>query len=94
MLQLEGKSDEEIEVFNLHPIDLSMAWMKEVAADWLVQMVDYIVQNPSFLVYGFIKAGITGALDGLDSEGKDVTDKIDEDTSTDDTYEIDMEVVQ
>ena len=94
MLQLEGKSDEEIEVFDLHPIDLSMAWMKEVSADWLVQMADYIGQNPSFLVNGFIKAGITGALDGLDLEGKDATDEINEDTSADDTSESDMEMIQ
>ena len=94
MLQLEGKSDEEIEVFNLHPIDLSMARMKEVSADWLVQMPDYIGQNPSFLVNGFIKVGITGALDGLDLEGKDATDEIDEDTSADDTSESDMEMIQ
>ena len=58
--QLEGKSDEEIEVFNLHQVDLSVARMKEVAADWLVQMAEYNSQNPSFLVNGFIKAGITG----------------------------------
>ncbi len=29
-------------------------------------MADYIAQNPSFLVNGFMKAGITGALDGHD----------------------------
>ena len=95
MLQLEGKSNEEIEVFDLHPIDLSMAWMKEVAADCLVLMANYIGWNLSFLVNSFIKAGITGALDGLDPEGKDVTeDEIDEGISTDDTSESDMEVVQ
>ena len=56
---LAGKSNEEIETFNLQPIDVSMVRMKEVGADWLVQMADYIGQNPSFLVNGFIKAGIT-----------------------------------
>ena len=94
MLQLEGKSDEEIEVFDLDPIDLSMARMKEVSADWLVQMADYIGENPSFLVNGFIKAGITGALDAQDPEGKDTTDETDEDTSTDDTSEGDVEITQ
>ena len=94
MLQLEGKSDEEIEVFDLDPIDLSMARMKEVSADWLVQMANYIGENPSFLVNGFIKAGITGALDAQDPEGKDTTDETDEDTSTDDTSEGDMEITQ
>ena len=94
MLQLEGKSDEEMEVFDLHSIALSMAQMKEVSADWLVEMADYIWQNPSFLVNGFIKSGITGVLDDLDPEGKDATDEIDEDTSADDTSESDMEMIQ
>ena len=79
----------------MHWIVLSMARMKEVAADWLAQITHYIGHNPSFLVNGFIKAVITGALDGLDPEGKDVTeDEIDEDTSIDDTSESGMEVVQ
>ena len=93
MLQLEGKSDEEIEVLDLLPIDLSMAWMKEVSADWLLQMADYIGQYRSFFVNGFIKAGINGALDSLDPEGKDATNEIDEDTSADDTSESDMEMI-
>ena len=32
--------------------------------DWLVEAADYISQNPLFLVNGFIKAGITGCIDG------------------------------
>ena len=44
--QLNGKSDEEIEDFELPPIDLSMARMKEVSAEWFVQMAEYIAENP------------------------------------------------
>ena len=51
-------------------------------------------ENPSFLVNGFIKARISGALDALDPEGKDTTYEIDEDTSDDDTSEGDMETIQ
>ena len=49
MLQFEGKSDEEIKVFDLDPIDLNMARMKEVFADWLVQMADYLERILPFL---------------------------------------------
>ena len=62
--QLEGRSEDEIEDFNLEPIDLSTVRMKEVGADWLVQMVAYVADNPQFLINSFMKAGITGASDG------------------------------
>ena len=41
-----------------------MAWVKEISANCIVHMVDYINQNPQFIVNGFIHAGITGELDG------------------------------
>ena len=50
-----------------------MAQMKEVAADWLVQMHLSRIHH-SLIVNGSIKAWITGTLDGLDPEGKDVTE--------------------
>lgn len=58
--------------------------MKGISAEWMVEMADYIGQNPSFLVNRFIKSGITGALDGhIGSEVKD-TDEEQEYESTDD----------
>lgn len=32
-------------------------------AKWLVQMAEYFSENPQFVVNGFIRAGITSALD-------------------------------
>ncbi len=53
---------------DLEPINLSMVRIKDVSADWFVQMHSYIAENPSFLVNGFLKSVITAALDGsLDS---------------------------
>jgi len=37
--------------------------LKELGAQWLVKMVQYIEDNPQFVVNGFIKAGISRALD-------------------------------
>ncbi len=62
--QLKGRSEDEIEEYGLEPIDFSMARMKEISGNWLVEAADYISENPLFLVNGFIKAGITGCIDG------------------------------
>ena len=43
---------------------MSMAVMKEIGAKWLVDMADYISNNPDFIVNGFLHAGISQALDG------------------------------
>ena len=59
--QLEGK---EIDTVEIQPIDLSLQVLKEVGAKWLVEMADYISDNPQFIVNGFIRSGITDALDG------------------------------
>jgi len=66
--------------------------LRELGAKWLVQMADYILNNPSFIVQGFHCSGISKAQDGIDSE--DNTDpeycdsseeSSDEDTSEDET---------
>ena len=62
--QLRGRSDEEIENYQFEPIDLSMARIKQVSGEWFVEAVEYIGQNLSFLVNGFIKAGITDSIGG------------------------------
>ena len=48
--------------------------MKEVGATWLVETVDYIKDNPQFIVNGFIKPGLSTAVKGV----------VEEDVSTDD----------
>ena len=50
----------------IEPIDLCMARKEEVSASWLVEMWDYIANNPQFIVNGFLHAGINKALDGED----------------------------
>jgi len=54
--QLELADD--IEMTELEPVDLSMARVKEISANWIVHHIaDYITQNPHFIVNGFVHAG-------------------------------------
>lgn len=64
--QLQGISD--IESAELEPINISFSAMKVLTAKWLVEMVDFLADNPQFVVNGFRRAGISGALDGRRSE--------------------------
>ena len=59
--QLQGKDVESVE---LEPINLCFPAVKELSAKWLVEMADYISDNPQFIVNGFRRAGISEALDG------------------------------
>ena len=38
--------------------------MKELNAEWSVEIFQHISYNPQFIVPGFIHSGISGALDG------------------------------
>ena len=40
--------------------------MKELGANWLTEMAEYLSANPQFVVNGFICSGITHALDHND----------------------------
>ena len=73
--QLEGVS--EIESAELQPLDFSMAVVKELTAKWLVEMVEYLADNPQFIVRGFKRAGILDALD--DHAGVDLDESSSED---------------
>ena len=42
--------------------------MKAVGARWLVQMYEYIRDNPQLIVNGFIKAGIPQAIDAFSAD--------------------------
>ena len=59
--QLQDVSD--IESVAIQPVNLSMAAVKELSAKWLVDMFEYVSDNPQFIVNGFRRAGITYALD-------------------------------
>lgn len=78
MQQINGRSDDELEDYELAAIDLSMA-----SAEWIVDMAEYISQNPTFLVNGFIKSGITGALEGISELEAEQDDESEDDSSAD-----------
>ena len=66
--QLEGRDMDDLETSELQPINLAMPVLKEVGAEWLVEMADYISDNPQFIVNGFVRSGIAGAADGEDDK--------------------------
>ena len=62
--QFEGEDD--MDIADLNPISLSMPILKELGAKWLVEMEEYLSNNPQIIVNGFIQSGICGALDRID----------------------------
>jgi len=50
---IEQLNSEDFEIVELEPVELSMAVMKEIRAQWLVDMAEYISNNPDFIVNGF-----------------------------------------
>lgn len=65
---MEEVEDENSDIADISPINLGMPTLKELGAKWLVQMSEYISDNPQFIVNGFIRSGISGALDGIASD--------------------------
>ena len=59
--QFCGKDIDSVE---LQPIKMCLAELKILGAKWLVEMAEYISDNPQFIVIGFRRAGICAALDG------------------------------
>ena len=55
--QLEGQDMANI------VLDLSLPIMKELGVKWLTDMAEYLAFNPQFIVNGFIRSGISHALD-------------------------------
>ena len=79
--QLQGHVD--IEALQIQPVDMSMPVMKELGARWLVEMYEYIVENPLMIVNGFIKSGILAALDRVDDLNSSEFDEFEDDEYTD-----------
>lgn len=50
--------------------------LKELSARWLVEMAEYIADNPQFVVNGFRRAGISHALDDSDYTEEDVGEEL------------------
>ena len=44
--QLDGKDMDHLLVAEIQPIDLSMQVVKRIGAKWLVDMAEYISDNP------------------------------------------------
>ena len=63
--KLDGKKMDELKNAEIEPIALSMQVVKHISAKWLVNMAEYISRNPQLIVHGFLKSGITGALDEI-----------------------------
>lgn len=81
--QLEGVTD--IQSANIQPVDMSFVAMKVWSAKWLVEMAEYLANNPEFMINGFKRAGILAALDGNDWERETTnTDDNGEDSEEDD----------
>ncbi len=74
--QLCGHSTEELESIELNPVRLSLPLMKELVASWLVEMFEYIQNNPQIAVNGFLRAGICDALDGKASRVVDADELV------------------
>ena len=83
--QLHGISG--IDSVELEPVDLCSAQMKELSTRWLVEMADYISHNPQFIVNGFMRSGITPALDGNGEDLETEQSKSDEDVYLSSDYD-------
>ena len=83
MDQLEGRDIDDFEVVELQPINLGMPILKEIGAKWLVEMADYISDNPQFIINGFIRSRIAGAADGRQDETGDRLAGTDDTSSSD-----------
>ncbi len=83
MEQLEGKNMDDAEGLEIQPFELGMSVLKEVSAKWLVEMVQYITDNPQFIVNGFIRSGITAAIDGVVDMGSEESDMEDDEIDSD-----------
>ena len=73
--QLEGQ---DLDTSTLVPIDVSSAVMKEVSAEWLTDLAEYMANNPQIVVNGFEKTGITAALSGNDMAKENPSDSCSE----------------
>ena len=65
--QVQKRIEEEgVDAVEITPIKLEMPILKELGVKWLIKMAEYLADNPQFIVNGFRRAGILGALDGID----------------------------
>ena len=87
--QLEGVED--IESVEVQPVDMCSAAMKVLTAKWLVEMGEYLSENPQIVVNGFRHAGISAALDLDDSYESDQEEVQEADVLSDEECDADDE---
>ena len=94
--QFEGRDTESI---NLQPISLGLPVLKELGAKWMVKMAEYFAENPQIIVNGFVRAGITGALDGhwdeeneMESDEENALESDEEETESDEENKLDNDM--
>ena len=75
MKQLEGKDLEDLVKAELEPINMGMPILKEIGAKWLVEMAEYLSDNPQFIVNGFLHSGIAAAISGDEIKCDDMPSK-------------------
>ena len=68
---MERIEEEGVDATEITPIKLGMPILKELGAKWISEMGEYISDHPSIIVKGFIKSGISKALDGDSNEEDD-----------------------
>ena len=92
--QLDSSVDIDQE---LQPIDLSLPILRELGAKW---MASYFANNPDIIVKGFIKLGISGALDGvyteeegMDSDDNEHSEALSDEESSDDHEETQVNIL-
>ena len=86
--QINDQIQGDIEFAELKPVDLSMPVMRELSAKWLVGAVEYIKNNPSLVVNGFLHSGIIDALDRKDETDDDAINSEAEDEMYTDEEEL------
>ena len=85
--QLDGRDQETT---TLEPISLGLPVLKELGAKWMVGMAEHFAQNPRIIVNGFVRVGITAALDHSSDDSED--DQSDSDcTESESDFEVEDE---
>ncbi len=82
MVLQEWIEEEDVDAVDITLIKLEMPILKELGAKWLMKMGEYLADNPQFIVNGFRRSGISGALDWLvesEEQSEDDSESIDRD---------------
>ena len=82
MKQFHGKEVQDLEEMDFQAIDMSMQVMKDVVALWLVELYEHMSDNPGIIVNGFMKSGMSKAMDGVIDSGLELQ-KLHEESDSD-----------